>query len=470
MSSRRFKHPLSRKSFLKQGLPGALFLVLGLCLLFGTAGAVGAFSVDVKNFHYNDNSGRSIMYDFSAGSVLANAILLDGSAQITRESGESGTAYFWGQAPGLPAATVTLGSGKATVSPVSASTGGVVVLFSNPSVPAATGTVTWLYALDLGNFNIDMTTPKAYEFDIGLGRDESAGPYNNAAIHVVWVKGAYNGNVYPDTTLILQARVQNGDAVLWASEPIVRADLDPAATTLMLDLSVQGGNQFFAAVGINNEGMTNLGEYTLAAGQGSFQRMPDLFPFLYMGEETPESPFQVSSQHWNEAQGDIYNAWPRVIDPGQLLYSSVSLNSPGYIGETPLEYNSAGGYWSLSGTLFTDDFNDNAVDPAKWSTTGSSVTEGGGTFNVTQAVQDAGGQALSRTIVINPYAPIVVKRKAKVYAANTHFDGIMGLYFGNTADFAAGFNLDANVMSVVVSHLNFVALLPVSIWTGFRPT
>jgi len=178
MSSRRFKNPLSRMLSLKQGLPGALFLVLGLCLFFGTAGAAGAFSVDVKNLHYSDDSGRSIMYDYSAGSVGSvppNAILLNGSAQITPGSGESGNSYFWGQAPGLPAATVTLGAGKATVSPVNAATGGVVVLFSEPPVPAATGPAAWFYALNLSNFNVDMTTPKVYEFDIGLGRDESRG-------------------------------------------------------------------------------------------------------------------------------------------------------------------------------------------------------------------------------------------------------------------------------------------------------
>jgi len=438
---------------LKQGLPGALFLVLGLCLFFGTAGAAGAFSVDVKNLHYSDDSGRSIMYDYSAGSVGSvppNAILLNGSAQITPGSGESGNSYFWGQAPGLPAATVTLGAGKATVSPVNAATGGVVVLFSEPPVPAATGPAAWFYALNLSNFNVDMTTPKVYEFDIGLGRDESAGPYNNATIHIIWVKGTYNGNVYPDATLIIQARIKNGDTDLWASAPVVRTGLDPAATTLMLDLSVQNGNYFFAAVGINDEGMTNLGEYTLTAGQGSFQRMPDLLPFIYMEEKMPESPFQVSSQHWNDAQGNFYNAWPRVMDPGQQLYSSVTLNSPGYLAETPLEYNSGGGYWSLSGTLFADDFNDNAVDAEKWPSVTTSVTESEGTFNVAQTTS-TGGSARSRFVIINPYAPIVVRHKVKAnYGTNAFFRGLFALNFRNTSNPA-----ETPTMSVSVSHMYY---------------
>jgi hypothetical protein len=197
------------------------------------------------------------------------------------------------------------------------------------------------------------------------------------------------------------------------------------------------------------------GSYTITGGI-VFSSLPARFPYVFLKEVTAEDPFQVSSQHWKDtSNNDIYKAWPRVNDPGKALYSGVSLNSPGYLTETPLDYNSGAGLWSLSGTLFADDFNNNSIDTSKWTTAGNTVTESGGTLNVDTTVGDAGGKVMSRTIPINPYAEIVVQRRAKVYAANNYFNGLFALYFGEAADFASGFNMNAAAMSVVVSHANY---------------
>ena len=292
----------------------AFFAVLLTCgfLLPETATTAAAFSVDVGNFQYSDDSGRSVLYDFSAGTASGNAINLSELANVvTPPNGETGVTYFWGNAPGVPAVTVLLDTtaGTATVSPAAAGDDGVAVLYASPAaLPAGADPVAWSYSLQLGNFNVDMTAQKAYQFDFGLGRDESSGgPYNNATVNVVWVKGYWDGTLYPENTLIIQARVQNGDADFWTSTPVVRTGLDPAATALAFSLAVTGGNHFAATADINGDGAASLGEYTLNAGQGSFQRMPDLFPYLSLEERSasiaPEA--RVQSSHF-QTDGKYY--------------------------------------------------------------------------------------------------------------------------------------------------------------------
>jgi hypothetical protein len=189
-----------------------------------------------------------------------------------------------------------------------------------------------------------MDAQKAYKFDIGLGRDESpdaGGPYNNATVNVVWVKGFFNGQMYLNNTLIIQARVQYGDATFWESAPIIRTDLTPAATTLMFNLSVESGNHFSAGVGINAEVMQTLGVggYTLTAGQGTFQRFPDLYPYIYMEERSASTAPQASvqSQRWQN-DGNYY-AGLYVMDPLHLA-SAVTVTG----------YNNVNNY-----SLFWDD-------------------------------------------------------------------------------------------------------------------
>jgi hypothetical protein len=316
----------------------ALFFIL----MGGMASLAGAFSVDVDNLTYSDDSGRWVEYDFSSGTVgtaVANAILLDGltlasegtSPVVIRPTGETGTNYLWGQAPGvpLPAVNVSLNptTGRATLTMPTGAMEGVALLYAGGMpAPSPTTGAGWFYSPTLTNFQLDLDAQKAYSFSIGLARDESSGLFNHAMVDIVWVQGFFEGTMYNAPTLIIQARVENGENDLWESTPIVRTGLDPATTTLMFDLSVSNGNNFFAAVKINNEDMTNLGEYTLTTEQGSFVRFPDLYPYIYMEEESASTApqAQVYSLHF-QSDGKYY-AGMHVNDPLSLA-SAVSVAS-----------------------------------------------------------------------------------------------------------------------------------------------
>jgi hypothetical protein len=421
----------------------AVLTALSLCV---GAATVFAFSVDVNHLYYYDPSGpRTIDYDFSAGAlgdgttIPANSILIPSSAVLQKHAVD--VDFIFGNIPLLGVAAVTLNAGVSTV----ATTQGVVVLQGSSSTTPPAPATSWTYWLALQNFSGITDATKAYQFQIGLAAP--MGGVTQPQINGFWTASG---------RLFLQALIYDelNDADLWSSGQIdLGVTTTPANTNLVLKM-VNNGAAVDFYYNLNGGGDVKLGTYAIASGL-VFNSLPSRFPYLYMEEGAPESPFRVSSQHWVDTNGDKYHAWARVEDDHQI-YSAVTVSSPGYLDPTPMTFNSARNYWSLDGTLFSDDFNDNAIDTAKWTTAGSTVAQSGGTFNVDQAAQDAGGKALSRTIVINPYAPIVVQRKAKVHYANNYFDGLLGLYFGNSADFAAGFNLNAAVMSVIASHTNYV--------------
>jgi hypothetical protein len=410
-----------------------------ICPLFVTP--AGAFSVDVKNLYYSDSSPRAINnYNFSAGSVVNNNIQIPDSF-VTKYGTDA--AFMFGNLPEMGATTVTLNSGVATV----ATTQGGAALHGGSNGPPPTPVTSWTYSLALQNF-VDVTNAaKEYKFEIGTGAPTDAGPQPK-------IRGMWSAS---GTLLLLEARIfddAGGGTTLWSGDvKDAFAGLTataPTGTTLELKI-INDATTVTFSYRLNSGDWTTLGTYTIGSGV-IFNSLPARFPYFSLREATPESPFQVSSQHWNDAQGDVYKAWPRVYDPGQALYSGITLNSADYLAETPLAYNSAAGYWAISGTLFSDDFNDNAVDTAKWATLGTSVTESGGIFKVDQAAANAGGTALSRAIIINPYAPITVQRKATVHYANNNFDGVFALHFGDTSNVTSW---NDSKISVVVSHANY---------------
>lgn len=319
------------KRFIKTwtfALAALFFIMMG-----GMPSIAGAFSVDVDNLTYADDSERSVYYNFTNGTVgeiLSNAIGLDSTATITKPTGESNSAYLWGRAPieDLPAVTVTKNAGSATIAP--SGTEGVAVLFASaippataPTFPSQTLPTNWFYNLELNSFQ-GIEDQKAYVFSVGLGRDETGGPYNNAMVDVVWVKGFFDGAMYNGTTLIIRAMVENGGYPIWESVPIVRDGLDPATTTLTLDLKVSNGNTFEAGVFVNDPNtliplLDKEGKNcTLTTDPGTFQRFPDLYPYIYMEEESASTApqAQVQSQHWKDQSGnDIYHAGMWVTDP-----------------------------------------------------------------------------------------------------------------------------------------------------------
>lgn len=92
-------------------------------------------------------------------------------------------------------------------------------------------------------------------------------------------------------------------------------------------------------------------------------------------------------------------------------------------------------------TLLSDDFNDGTLDPAKWtiikatgsgsgfdeSSAGNSLTESGGSMNITQAASDAGGAYKTALLSVNDLGQIVVERRTKVHYAATNVTMAEGL-------------------------------------------
>jgi hypothetical protein len=293
-----------------------------------------ATSVDVTNLSYSDDSGRSIHYDFSGGTVSDNAIQLPETA-ITRGTGETGTAYLWGYVPGMPAINLSLDTTgkKATIS--SADEGEcAAVLVTNPSVPPQTDTATWTYSLQLSNFNIDTTVDRAYLFDIGLGRDDETGePYNEAFVSVKWVKGVFDEEFYDAWTLIIESGVETIDSQHYFSS-IPLYGLTPSATTIDLHLEVDSNKHFSATASVNGGSTLLLGDgYTLSTAQGNFERLPGLFPFLFLEEESTstEPQSQVYSIHW-QRDGGPYEVGFEVRDPLHSA-SAVRVTNSSYLND-----------------------------------------------------------------------------------------------------------------------------------------
>lgn len=430
-----------------------VILILTILLLGGAMTGAGAFSVDVKNLYYYDPSGpREINYDFSAEGDMppsppTNTIRIPTTNPPILQKHTADLFFMFGNIPDMGAATVTLNTTSQVCTIATTQGGAVLQGASSTQTPPAPAT-SWTYSLKLQNFSGITDPAKDYRFEIGTSFPMDAGPQPR-------FRGIWNASGRLELSTAIFDETGMGTTLWSGTTPVVFNGLTPTATALELRI-VNNATTVTFSYRLNFDTVwTDMpGVYTIESGV-VFSSLPDRFPYIFLQEKTAESPFQVSSQHWDDAQGNVYKAWPRVNDPGQALYSAVSLNSPGYLTETPLAFNSAAGLWSLSGTLFSDDFNDNAIDTAKWSKKGTGVTESEGVLKVDQAVTDQVTAALSRTIVINPYAKITVQRKAKVHSAYNYFDGLFALYFGDTADFAAGFPTVNSQAAVIVSHANY---------------
>lgn len=67
--------------------------------------------------------------------------------------------------------------------------------------------------------------------------------------------------------------------------------------------------------------------------------------------------------------------------------------------------------------LLRDDFDDNSIDPAKWTSLGTTVTEAGGIMQVLQNVTDQGGILNSVAIPISTTGRITLRRRVNVHYA-----------------------------------------------------
>ncbi|MDI9570676.1 MAG: hypothetical protein QM278_08135 [Pseudomonadota bacterium] len=428
-------------------------IVIGLIFSILSAGWItqaAAFSVDVKHLYYYDPSGpREIDYDFSAAGAAPpqtppNNIEIPMTNPPILRKHAADRAFRFGNIPEVGAATVTLEAteqvGRITT------TGGGAILQGASSGPPPQAATSWTFSLKLQNFVGIADPTKSYRFEIGAAAPHNAGPQPR-------FRGVWNASGRLELSTAIHDDAGQGTTLWSGTNPVVFTGLTPTTTVLELKIINDGTNVTFS-YNKDGAGWTNMpGVYAIAAGI-VFNSLPMRFPYLYMEEEAPQSPFVVNSHHWDDSRGNAYYAWARVEDPGQTLYSGVSMHSQGYLAETPLTYNSAGGYWSLPGTLFDDDFNDNSLDPAKWTPGGGpalQVTESDGMLKVARTT-DAAGYARSRFVIINPYAPIVLQSKITAgHGGKDFFRGAFGLRFWETPDVAGG----TIVKSAYVSHMYY---------------
>jgi pimeloyl-ACP methyl ester carboxylesterase len=82
-------------------------------------------------------------------------------------------------------------------------------------------------------------------------------------------------------------------------------------------------------------------------------------------------------------------------------------------------------------TRFADNFDDNAIDASKWSTSGHAVTEQGGIMRVETNVTDTGGVLVSVPCTIQPTGEITMKRKTYVHRGGYVYMATLRLFIGN---------------------------------------
>lgn len=316
---------------------GLILIAVLAAFMVGAAGQARAFSVDVKNLFYSDASPRAINnYNFSSGSMVGPNTIGIPESFVTKFGTDQ--AFMFGNIPEAGAATVTLNT-TAQVATISA-TEGAVVLQGSSSGPPPAPVNSWTYSMKLQNFAGITDSAKEYRFEIGMASPMAAGP--QPRFRGVWSAGV----------LMLGAAIydEGEGTTLWSGTPVEFNDLTPTATALELRIVNTGATVTFSYRLNNAANWTDSGVYTIPSGT-FFQSLPARFPYLYLREKTPESPFAVSSQHWKDVQTGVsqYHAYPRVYDPGQNLYSAVTLSS-NHSGYTPTEltYYSDVGRWLLA--------------------------------------------------------------------------------------------------------------------------
>jgi hypothetical protein len=89
--------------------------------------------------------------------------------------------------------------------------------------------------------------------------------------------------------------------------------------------------------------------------------------------------------------------------------------------------------------IFFDDFNDDKIDPEKWTYKGNRVVEENGVMKVETTVTDAGGQLYSRPIEIDPQKLLIITRKVKLHYANEFFIGVFIVSYNETQIFMVGY-------------------------------
>ena len=85
----------------------------------------------------------------------------------------------------------------------------------------------------------------------------------------------------------------------------------------------------------------------------------------------------------------------------------------------------------VTNLLFTDAFSDSVIDPNKWTTSGSTVTEASQMMQVLTTVSDNGGGLASVPAPISPHGDITITRRVLLHYANQYFAARMNVKFGD---------------------------------------
>ena len=319
-----------------------LAFLAGLLLAAGWSGQAGAFSVDVKNFSYQDytaSPGPRVInnYNFSGGTIANNIITIPEAFVIKPES-EAGLAYVLMPIPdGENVIAVGLNTGERKAVLSTATKGGVIMNAVGSGTPL--GAINE-YALEvkLQNFG-DMTDPaKVYKTQIGMG-SMTGGPHPEFT--AAWL---------PDGSLAIQAEIFNDltDSVVWPTPPQVyreiKTGLTPANTTIVLRIvaSANAGRIDFEYT-LNSGTPIGFATYNIPVG-AFYPGFPSFFPYIHLqAKYDQEEAFHVYSFH--DENGYFASAY--VNDPGQTLYGGVTVACTGYLGATPLVFDAGSGQWFL---------------------------------------------------------------------------------------------------------------------------
>jgi len=168
-----------------------------------------------------------------------------------------------------------------------------------------------------------------------------------------------------------------------------------------------------------------------AAGDWRLPNKKELLSLIDYSRYLPALPqwhlfdnVQSSYYYWSATTNatDTDYAWDFSMGLGHVSHGSKSGSN--YVW--PVRTGQGG---SPNDAILTDNFNDNSIDPEKWSIRigGVRTAEEDGIMKIEQAATDNGGVLYSEWLDISPGEVITIERMAKVHYSNNYFGGGVSL-------------------------------------------
>ncbi|MCK5015296.1 MAG: DUF1566 domain-containing protein, partial [Candidatus Omnitrophica bacterium] len=162
-------------------------------------------------------------------------------------------------------------------------------------------------------------------------------------------------------------------------------------------------------------------------------RLPNRKELLSLIDYSRHQPALPQGHLFDNVQSAYY--WSATTDAGSTNGAWYVRMSYGVVGNLSKSYNfyvwpvRAGQGGSPNDAILTDDFNDNSIDPEKWSIRigGVRTAEEDGIMKIEQAATDNGGVLYSEWLDISPGEVITIERMAKVHYSNNYFAGGVSL-------------------------------------------